>query len=540
MTTLYGLVLVAWAIAFLIVIGEHILWKRREKRRNPEGLPYPPGPRQLPLIGNAFDMPLRKAPLTYGKWAEQYGSLIWLVASGKQYLIVNDYEAMKELLEKRGNIYIDRDNTVLLGEMIGQNRVTPRTPYGPTWRQHRRFLNRALMGPIVKRDYGAPMMRKILSFLTVLLDRPQDFLLENKKMTAELITEIGYGMIRDDEDGGHDFVQMHLNVGKITLTTAEGYWVDHLPWMRHIPSWVPFAQWKRDAIKWRKEYNFARDYMFEAVKMQLLNTRGDGMPTSFVRTLLQEEYSQQGSKSEEELQYSERIIKDTSFSFFRAGAETTESVIRSFLLAMTLHPQIQARVRSEIDAVIGHNRFPSLEDRGVEKMPYLESTLLESMRWHPPVSSIIPHLPIRDDTFRGYFIPKGTTIIANAWHVGRDPQLYHEPNVFKPERFLKRNENDGPLTLDTSTLNPLEYVFGFGRRICPGRELALQNIWIIAVFVLWAFEIRAKEGMSMEDGYKAADEERFNFAIVSQTLPFECDFVPRSQKALQMIRKAAI
>lgn len=70
-------------------------------------------------------MPLNKAALTYGKWFDQYGPLTWVVASGKQYLIVHDYETMKELLEKRGNIYIDRDSIVLLGEMIGGYTLDP-------------------------------------------------------------------------------------------------------------------------------------------------------------------------------------------------------------------------------------------------------------------------------------------------------------------------------------------------------------------------------------------------------------------------------
>ncbi|KAG9048622.1 hypothetical protein FS837_012397 [Tulasnella sp. UAMH 9824] len=350
------------------------------------------------------------------------------------------------------------------------------------------------MAPIVKRDYTAAMTRKTLTFLNVLLDRPQNFILENKKIIAELITEISYGMVRDDEEGGHDFVQMHLDVAKITATTAEGYWVDYFPWMKHIPPWVPFAQWKRDAMKWKKQYNLTRDYMFEVVKKQLLNTRGEEIPPSFVRNTLREVYSQQDSKSEEELQNDEMAIKQSSFTLFR---------------------EIQAKAWSEIDEVIGSKRFPSIEDKGFERMPYLEATIMECMRWNPPVSSILAHLPIRDDIFRGYFIPKGTAVVGNAWQVSRDPRLYHEPTVFNPERFLKRNENDGSLALDTSVLSPWEFVFGFGRRICPGRDLGFQAAWITAVFVLWAFEIRAKDGMSMEDGYKATDEERFDHASLS-------------------------
>lgn len=120
-----------------------------------------------------------------------------------------------------------------------------------------------------------------------------------RRITAELITEISYGMVRDDEEGGHDFVQMHLDIAKITAATAEGYWVDYLPWstsprwgkglcspcgswntqaspvtllVKHIPPWAPFAQWKKDAIKWKKQYNLTRDYMFDAVKKQLVRS----------------------------------------------------------------------------------------------------------------------------------------------------------------------------------------------------------------------------------------------------------------------------
>ncbi|KAG8947358.1 hypothetical protein FRC04_010806 [Tulasnella sp. 424] len=408
-------------------------------------------------------MPRGKAALTYMKWLEQYGPLTWAVASGKSYLIVNDYETMKELTEKRGNIYIDRETTALLGELI------------------------------------AAIVRKTLAFLNSLLNRPQDFLLENKKMTAELITEISHGMIRDDEDGGHELVQMNLDVAKITATTVEGYWVDYLPWSDEAhPPCIPFAQWKRDAIKWRKQYSFAGDYMFGAVKKQLLDTRGE-----------EDDY----------------ILDEHSNSVDKAGAETTESLIRTFLLAMTLHPSIQAIAQSEIDVVVGPDRFPSLDDKGFDKLPYLEATLTESLRWHPPVSPIIAHLPIRNDKFQGYFIPKGTAVFGNAWQVSRDHRLYQNPTEFNPERFLRRNENGGSPTLDPSALSPWEFGFGFGLRICPGRDLGFQAAWTTAVFVLWAFDIRTKDGITMEDGYKATDEDRF---------------VPRSEKVEQMVREAAM
>lgn len=61
MPTPYRLAFVACVAAVVVVIGEQILRKRREKMRNPEGLPYPPGPRQLPFVGSMCDLSLRLA-----------------------------------------------------------------------------------------------------------------------------------------------------------------------------------------------------------------------------------------------------------------------------------------------------------------------------------------------------------------------------------------------------------------------------------------------------------------------------------------------
>ncbi|KAG8947343.1 hypothetical protein FRC04_010791 [Tulasnella sp. 424] len=525
MVSFYAGALHIWALAVLYVIARHVRWKRDMKRRNPQGLPYPPGPRPLPIIGNVLDMPRAKSPLTFTKWRDLYGPLTYVVTTGRPFLIVNDYEMVKELFERRGNIYINRPRHIM-HELIGINKGTPLTQYGPVWRQHRRFLNRALLAPTVKKDYGPIMSRKTIAFLKTLLERPDDFLLENKKMMAELITGIAYGAHRDDEDGGHDYIQMQIELGTITHKTIQGYWVEFFPWMKHMPTWFPFAQWKRDALRWNKEYNQGRDYLFESVKKKFLSTNGEGMQPSFVLGMLKELYGQLDYKGGEDLTNDERVINHAGFSFYRAGAETTESLVRNFLLAMVLFPEAQVRAQAEVDAVIGQDRFPSIEDRGADKMPYLEATILESLRWHPPAGSGIPHLPVVDDFFQGYFIPKGTTVLQNAWQIGRDTRYYVNPTAFQPERFLKTDEKELRLGLNPDVLNPRDWAFGFGRRICPARDLATQAAWVSAVFVLWAFEIKPKFGRDMSHGYKTTDEERFDFGFLA------------SEKVKQMINAA--
>ena len=99
---------------------------------------------------------------------------------------------------------------------------------------------------------------------------------------------------------------------------------------------------------------------------------------------------------------------------------------------MTLYPEVQKKAQAEIDAVVGPNRLPDFNDRS--SLPYVNAIVKESARWNivvpigrPFVITIIttiltspegiPHMSTNDDEYNGYYIPKGTVVIGNAWLV---------------------------------------------------------------------------------------------------------------------------
>jgi len=172
---------------------------------------------------------------------------------------------------------------------------------------------------------------------------------------------------------------------------------------------------------------------------------------------------------------------------------------------MVLYPDVQAQAQAEIDAIIGNNRLPTVEDR--EKLPFLSALAMEVLRWHVVGPIGIPHCVMEDDIHDGYLIPKGASIITNIWYVpcsrcimlnwrsigtsshrkmAHDPDVYREPMEFNPARFIK-TENHQP------EQDPRELCFGFGRRyewlntsdlqslfnyvrICPGGEGHILDI----------------------------------------------------------------
>ncbi|OBZ67809.1 O-methylsterigmatocystin oxidoreductase [Grifola frondosa] len=152
-----------------------------------------------------------------------------------------------------------------------------------------------------------------------------------------------------------------------------------------------------------------------------------------------------------------------------------------FFFAMLSHPEVRRKAQAELDAVVGRDRLPDFNDR--DSLPYVNAVALESFRWQPAVPLGIPYCSTASDEHNGYSIPSGSMIIANIWAFTRDTDVYEEPERFNPDRFIK----DG--RLDPNMKDPRNLIFGFGRRICPGRHLADASLFINVASVLHVYDI---------------------------------------------------
>ncbi|KAK7437040.1 hypothetical protein VKT23_018856 [Stygiomarasmius scandens] len=184
------------------------------------------------------------------------------------------------------------------------------------------------------------------------------------------------------------------------------------------------------------------------------------------------------------------------------------------------HPELQVRAQAELDSVV-HSRLPDFSDR--DKLPLIEAIINETMRMYPVTPLALPHHSLEDDIYEGYFIPKGATVVGNAWAILHDEQVYHDPHKFNPDRFLGQNPPPDPAL----------YAFGFGRRICPGRFLALDSAWLVTACILATSTIKKaidENGKEVEAAIDYVD------GLVSHPRPFKCRFVPRSPEALSLMQ----
>ncbi|KAF9447950.1 cytochrome P450, partial [Macrolepiota fuliginosa MF-IS2] len=148
--------------------------------------------------------------------------------------------------------------------------------------------------------------------------------------------------------------------------------------------------------------------------------------------------------------------------------------------------------------------------------------------WNPIAPLGLAHLTTEEDMYEGYYIPKGCTVFANVYAMLHDEKIFPNPTEFKPERFIK----DGVISHDV--LDPESVAtFGFGRRICPGSQVALSMIYIAAASILSIFDISP---MLDEKGNPVKVVPEFiAVSIVSEPLPFPCKFTPRQGKNVESL-----
>jgi cytochrome P450 len=269
---------------------------------------------------------------------------------------------------------------------------------------------------------------------------------------------------------------------------------------------------------WRAKMQEFVDRPFEYVKESMKN--GTAVP-SFCSTLLDN-----GGASIDDLV--DFDIRWTANSMYSASIDTTMTVVLHFFLAMVQNPGVLAKAQKEIDSVVGNDRLPTLDDRA--NLPYVNCVFDECLRWGVPVPLSLPHRLMEDDVFEGRFIPKGSLVFANVWNILRDESLFFEPHKFIPERYLE--------PVDEATAkrrDPKNFVFGFGRRVCPGRHLVCSSVWMLMATIMATLNISKPVD---ERGNTIEPEVVFDNSIFRMPRPFKVDIKPRSEKTIRVIRFA--
>ncbi|KAK7052994.1 hypothetical protein VNI00_004315 [Paramarasmius palmivorus] len=487
-------------------------------------LPLPPGPPKLPLIGNLLQIPSTNQYEVYQRWGEIYDvsrlGVIHVDAVGNSIVILNTAKAAWDLLDKRSRIYSSRPAAPMVNDLMGWGWTTASQAYGETWRAHRRIVGQALNVNAVK-IFRSNQVKATHFLLSRLLEDPESYFELLKNHSARIIMSIAYGLdVKLTNDPWVTMAEDAL-IPMMKALTPGAFLVNSLPFLKHVPSWLPGAGFKRKARKWKTLTDRFLHTPFAAAKETVLSGE---YSTSFVSESLQRLDDDEPVRVQEQ----EDIIRQAAGDMYIGGADTTAAAMVSFLFAMLVNQDVQHKAQEEVDRV-SSGRLPTFEDE--KAMPYVTAVVWESLRWISITPLAVPHYSDAEDVYNGYRIPKGSVIVSNVWAILHDENMYPEPYDFKPERYFKPGTNEFNETIQSPTFA----VFGFGRRICPGRHLGYASLWIGVVSLLKTFTIskaRDKQGNIIEPVYDLRG------SLVVAPRPFKCSITPRSAEAEGLILAA--
>lgn len=499
------------ALATMIAL---VLYRLSRIGRRPTD--YPPGPTTLPLIGNLHLMPKEKGHLQFQKWAEEYGPVYSLILGTKVMVVLSTDQAIKDLLDKRSNIYSSRPDMYLGQIMSGGNRMLL-MEYGDTWRMIRKVVHNNL-NIKAARTYVPYQDLENKAMLMGFLDKPDLFIDHVRRYTNSLTTQMIFGFRTTSIDDPklkqlfHGFEKFSEVLGSQTAALF-----DVFPLIRKLPDWaVPMRRYAKELHKKEKEL-----YLGHWMNVKKAIKNGTAKPCFCVDLV----------RAQDEIGFSDELACYTSGSLLEAGSDTTASTLIGFIQAMVLFPEVVKAAQEELDRVCG-DCFPTLED--APNLPYIRGCVKESMRWMPTDILGVPHAVIRDDEYMGFKIPKGAGAMWNVWAVHMDPERHPDPHRFDPARYIDDYQTAAEAANNPDASKRDHFVFGAGRRLCQGMHISERSLFLAISRLLWAFNFRKVVDKNGKD--IVPDPSNLTEGLLVVPKPFPANIVPRDSGRVETIK----
>ncbi|KAG2366034.1 cytochrome P450 [Suillus spraguei] len=454
--------LVLGATACIAAIGVIICADRRKSS-------LPPSPPTWRLQGHF--LPPQNASFTIARWIDEYGSLVTIRSGTQTIVIIGRYKAAMDIMEKQGRILADRPRLVA-GEILTHGLDLVLAHAGDRVRRMRRALHTHLQ-PKSAEAYQPLQMSQAKNVIVNILNDPHNFQHHVSSYATTTIMKLTYGKSAPTSETDPEIREIR-QIGKVFRPVLRhgSYLVDSIPWLKYLPWYAPEL---RDGFERIRRLHTGQ---LNCVRQQLQSDQDIG--PSFSKYILENERLH--GLTENEMAF-------LAGAFFGAGSHSTGAAICTVLMAAARFPDEQAQVQAEIDAVIRRDRVPTFADK--PSLVRLEAFISEALRWRPMSAEGMPHRTTEDVIWENYCIPTGTTVVGNHWAISRDPDIYPEPEAFKPQRWV---DDQGRLRDDLTF-----FVYGFGRRVCPGLHVANRSVFINSLLILWAFKLSLDHTKPQDD-----------------------------------------
>ncbi|KAG0483799.1 hypothetical protein HPP92_011883 [Vanilla planifolia] len=448
----------------------------------------PPGPSNLPIIGSIHRL-LGSKPThrTLRQLSATYGPIMRLKFGEVPVVVISSSEAAEAIMKTNDLAFASRPISATVDTIFygGNDIIFGR--YDEFWRQMRRLCATQLLSLKRVRSFRAIRQREISRLVRSIAAAPSGSFINLSEELFNLSNNITVFSVI-----GGRFKEQKLYVstlGEVALLVNGFSPADLFP---SIPGFIMRLTGCRKKLELcRLKLNRVADMIVREhrAKQGSKDTNDDVEDFTDVLLKIQEEGALPFPLSDDHIK---AVVNDMLIG----GSETSSTAMDWAMSELVRHPEVMKKVQQEVREAFGEGVEHKEEAILSSKLRYLQMVVKETLRLHPPLPLLLPRVNDEACEVMGYEIPTGTTVLVNAWAIGRDPEHWQDPESFLPERF---EDNSVDFKGGNFDLIP----FGGGRRMCPGINFGLATVETTLANLLYYFdwEYKGKEELDMTEGF---------------------------------------
>lgn len=411
----------------------------------------PPGPGGLWLVGNLPQL-TRDVFGFLTASARTYGDVVYLRLGQRPTYLVNRPELIESVLVYENDAYAKYYGLTVHRSIFGQGLLTSE---GALWRRQRHRAQPAFYKSRLQVYAGRMLECGEEAVSGWVAGAPIDVRQAMAELTIRVVLRTLFGGDLYD----------HASEITLQLDRVMGLLNSRLRTYVPFPEAVPTP----GNVRIRRALGRLDDLIYGYIERK---RRGSGTGDDLIALLSTD------ARGNDDPEVTDRQLRDEIMTFLVGGHENVSNVLAWAFHLLARHPEAEARLVEELRGVLG-GRPPEAED--LQRLPYLEGILLETMRLFPPVW-IFGRDAIRPTLVGGYRIPRGATVLMSQWVVHRDPEHFDEPEAFRPERW------QGGLARRLPRY--AYFPFGGGPRVCIGAAFSMTEASLLLGLILQRYSLR--------------------------------------------------
>ncbi len=417
----------------------------------------PPGPRvsMLQLLTKSHSLPLSDV-VELGKTLAAVGDIAYAqIGPMQMYWINNPRDAHSVLVEQAVKFQKPGFLKKALGSIFGNGLFTSD---GDFWKRQRKLMQPAFH------------MKRIESYARTMTELAQSlgdtWKTGGERAIEQDMTDLTLKIVAQSlfsADIASDTER--LKTIRAVFADSDAFGTPNL-----LPSWIPTPA--------RQRMKKAMSELDSVIQTIIDERRRLGQDSGDLLSMLLEAQDEDNGEK-----MTDQQVRDEVMTLFIAGHETVASALTWVWYLLSQHPEVEAKVVQEIQAVIG-DRLPAITDR----LPSIDMVIKETLRLYPPTSGIARET-IEKVQLGGYPIKKGMLVSIGIYTMHHDARYFEQPEQFVPARFAKENE---------AQLQPYTYFpFGGGPRICIGNMFALTEARLVLATLLQRYHLSLIPGQEI-------------------------------------------